>query len=190
MKKKSDLLTKKDIASELSENEPLSIRSVERYINLARVVPAVKGSGRGRHAKFRREDVDTIVGIYNAASEQRENQSTAITTTKPVALSPVAVITELMSNNLVGVQSLTQSLAESLDSCPIWLTREQALERTGLPGTWLDAAIASKELQHVGDGRGRRYHRADVRAFAERVQDRNFMSSLLLNHSKKKKAKR
>jgi hypothetical protein len=188
--KKQTLLTKEDIARELSENEPLSIRSVERYINLARVVPAVKGSGRGKQAKFRREDVDKVVAAYKAAAEKRENKSTtAITTTKPAALSPVAVITELMSNNLVVVQSLTQSLAESLDSCPIWLTREQALERTGLPRTWLDAAIASKELQHVGDGRGRRYHRADVRAFAGRVQDRNFLSSIL-NRSKKKKARR
>ena len=45
--KKPELLTKDDIARELSNGDaPLSIRSVERYIQLAGVEPAVKGSGR------------------------------------------------------------------------------------------------------------------------------------------------
>ena len=76
--KKAELLTKDSIARELSGgDEPLSIRSVERYIQLAGVEPAVKGSGRGKQAKFSRADVEKIKTAYKTAAERREQQSTA-----------------------------------------------------------------------------------------------------------------
>jgi hypothetical protein len=78
-----ELLTKEEIGRELSPDDPLSTRSVERYINIAGVKPAVKGGGAGRVAKFLRSDVEKIKAAYKAAAEQRETQSTALTATKP-----------------------------------------------------------------------------------------------------------
>src|SRR5215207_6429278 len=144
MKKKppaESLLTKPQIASELGgTGEPLSIRSVERYIQLANVRPVVKGSGRGKQAQFSRADVDKIKEAYHAAAEQREQRSTALTTTKPAAPAPVAVVAELIARNAEGFQTLSAAL----DSWPVWLTRAEALNRTGLPSTWFDAAVSKK----------------------------------------------
>jgi hypothetical protein len=173
--KKAELLTKDDIARELSEgDEPLSIRSVERYIQLAEVQPAVKGSGRGKQAKFNRADVEKIKTAYKAAAEKREQQSTALATTKPATPASVALVAELLSSNTEGFQRLQSAL----DTWPVWLTRVDALERTGLPVTWFDAGVRRGELPHVGEGRARRFHRDDVRNFAEKVRDRKYLGTL------------
>jgi hypothetical protein len=80
-------LTKVEIAHLLNPIEPLSIRSVERYIQRAGVKPLVKGKGRGGLSKYRREDVDVIVAAYHRTREEREAQpsgsrvSTALTCT-------------------------------------------------------------------------------------------------------------
>ncbi len=187
---KKGLLTKEEIARVLSPAEPLSTRSVERYIQLAGVTPAVKGSGRGKQAKFRREDVEKIKTAYGAAAERREQQkeSTALATTKPAALQPVAVVAELIGGNLTA-------LSAALDTWPVWLTKAEALERTGLPATWFDAGVrASRQkgegeekelpphgegLPYHGKGRGRRFHRDDLRAFAERIRDGKYLDNLL-----------
>jgi hypothetical protein len=174
--KKAELLTKDDIARELSADgdEPLSIRSVERYIQLAEVQPAVKGSGRGKQAKFSRADVEKIKTAYKTAAERREQQSTALATIKPATPASVALVAELLSSNTEGFQRLQSAL----DTWPVWLTRVDALERTGLPVTWFDAGVRHGELPHVGEGRGRRFHRDDVRSFAEKVRDRKYLGGL------------
>ncbi len=181
---KAQLLTKEDIARELSDpDDLLSIRSVERYINLAGIKPAVKGSGRGKQAKFRRADIEKIkaakLAAKRAAAEQKTKQSTALTTTKPAALAPVALVAELISSNAESFQTLRAAL----DTWPVWLTRSEAIERTGLPGAWFDVGVSKGELAAVGNGRGRRYHREDVRAFAERVRDVNYLNQLLAKQS-------
>jgi len=172
--KKPELMTKDEIGRELSPDAPLSDRSVQRYIALAEVQPAIKGSGRGNVAKFRREDVEKIKTAYQGAAEARDGQSTAISTTKPAMLQPVALVGELLTANVEGFQRLQNAL----DTWPVWLTRVEALERTGLPVTWLDAGIRRGELPHVGEGRGRRFHRDELRAFAERVRDRSYLAKL------------
>jgi len=172
--KKPELMTKDEIARELSPDAPLSDRSVQRYIALAEVAPAVKGSGRGNVAKFRRQDVEKIKAAYKAAAEARDGQSTALTTTKPATLQPVALVGELLNASAEGFQRLQAAL----DAWPVWLTRLAALERTGLPVTWLDAGIKAGQLPHIGEGRARRFHRDDVRAFAERVRDRSYLAEL------------
>jgi len=174
---KKDLLTKEDIARELSPAEPLSDRSVQRYIQLAGVEPAVKGSGRGKVAKFKREDVEKIKTAYKVAAETRAQTSTALTTTKPATLQRVALVEELIAANTEGFRTLQAAL----DTCPVWLTRTEAIERTGLPSTWFDAAVKSGDgaLPHKGRGRARRFHRDDVRLLAERVRDSEYLGKLL-----------
>jgi hypothetical protein len=172
----SDLLTKEEIAAMLNEAEPLSVRSVERYIELAKVTPAVKGKGRGSHSKFTREDAEKIRAAYQAAAEGRDKQSQALTTTKPASLQSVA-LSHLIDSQSEGFKSLS----DALDSWPTWLTKAQALERTGLPVTWFDAGVkkGAEGLPHVGEGRARRFHRDDVRAFAERVRGAEYLKDLL-----------
>jgi hypothetical protein len=174
---KKDLLTKEDIARELSPSDPLSDRSVQRYIQLAGVEPAVKGSGRGKVAKFQRADVEKIKTAYKVAAETRTQTSTALTPTKPATLQPVALVGELITANVEGFRLLQAAL----DTCPVWLTRTEAIERTGLPSTWFDAAVKSDDgaLPHIGEGRARRFHRDDVRLLAERVRDRKYLDKLL-----------
>jgi hypothetical protein len=177
MTKPSVLLTKEEIAVMLNEAEPLSVRSVERYIELAQVKPAVKGKGRGSHSKFTREDAEKIRAAYQTAAEGRDKQSTALVTTKHATPQSVALVADLISHQGEGFKSLS----DALDTWPTWLTKAQALERTGLPVTWFDAGVkkGAEGLPHVGEGRARRFHRDDVRAFAESVRDAEYLKGLL-----------
>jgi len=172
---KPELLTKNEIASELSPDAPLTVRSVERYIHLAKVTPAIKGSGRGRQAKFKREDVEKIKAAYKTAAEARDKQSTALTERPRAVMQPAAFVSELIESNAERFQSLQSAL----DAWPIWLSRSEAIARSGLPASWLDAGARSGELAHVGEGRGRRFHRDDVREFAGRVRDAAYLKKLL-----------
>ncbi len=176
---KKDLLTKDDIARELSPSDPLSDRSVQSYIQRAEVTPAEKGSGRGKVAKFRREDVEKIKAAYKVAAENRAQPSTALTATKPAMLQSVALVGDLINANVEGFRMLQAAL----DSCPVWLTRTEAIEHIGVPAAWFDAAVGATDngnkLPHVGEGRGRRFHREDVRAFAERIRDSEYLGKLL-----------
>lgn len=70
-------------------------------------------------------------------------------------------------------------MASALDSWPIWLSRGEAIERTGLPASWFDAGVRAGDLAHTGEGRGRRFHREDVRAFAERIREKDYLTGLL-----------
>ncbi len=69
------------------------------------------------------------------------------------------------------VVALVEALRAGVDSSPVWLTREQALGVSGLPVTWFDNAVREKRIPHVGEGRGRRYHREDVRRLAESLRE-------------------
>jgi hypothetical protein len=175
--KTEELLTKEDIARELAGEgqEPLSIRSVERYISLAGVAPAVKGSGRGKQARYARADVDKIVAAYTAAAEARTGGGTSLTTTRPSGVQRGLGVGELLASNREGFEALRAAL----DQWPVWLTRAEALERSGLPAGWFAAGARVGDLPHVGEGRGRRFHRDEVRAFAERARDGEYIASLL-----------
>lgn len=178
MKTMKKELTKEQIAEELSPGAPLSIRSVERYIQIANeggagIVPKVEGVGRGKKATYKRDDVEKIKAAYRAAQEaqkEREQGSTSLALHRPAATS--LAIAE-------GMRESYLALASALDSCPVWLSRAEAIERTGLPASWLDAGIRSGELAHIGEGRGRRFHRQDVRAFAEKVREKDYLAGLL-----------
>jgi hypothetical protein len=175
----NELLTKIEIARELSPDEPLTVRSVERYIQLANVAPVVKGSGRGKQAKFSRADVEKIKAAYHAATDLRNNQSTALTAPRAAMMQPAALVAQLIESNA----SQFQSLQAALDTWPVWMNRSDAITRSGLPAAWLDAGARSGELAHVGEGRGRRFHRDDVREFAARVRDAKFLKKLLKKKS-------
>jgi hypothetical protein len=172
----SDLLTKDDIARELNPAEPLSIRSVERYIQLAGVEPTEKGKGRGSHSKYSRRDVDKIVTAYRKAQaeQQAAKTSQALTTTKPASVERVALVGELMSSQAEGFKALSSTL----DPWPVWLTKQQAVDLAGIPAAYFDRGVRAGELPHIGAGTGRRYHRDDVRRFAERMREPGYIDGL------------
>ena len=165
---KNDLLTKEEIAAELSPppDEPLSIRSVERYIHLAGVVPVVKGSGRGKQAKFRREDVDKITSAYRAASERRENQSTALTTTKHATDFRVARVAEIV----MAVDELRAKVQPQADvGAKIMLTLADAAALSSLSENHLREAIKAKKLKGRIIGRGYKIKRVDLDAYIKKL---------------------
>jgi hypothetical protein len=170
----SDLLTKEDIARELNPEEPLSIRSVERYIELAGVMPTVKGKGRGSLSKYSREDADKIVTAYHAAQAEQQNRSQAVATRKPDALERVAFVGELMNRQDEGFKALSSAL----DPWPVWISRKDAIELSGVPAAYFNAGVKAGELPHVGRGTGRRYHRDDVRRFADRMREPGYIDGL------------
>jgi excisionase family DNA binding protein len=163
---KDVLLTKEDIARELSDSDnPLSIRSVERYIHLANIKPAVKGSGRGKQAKFRRADVEKIKTAKLAAAEQREQQSTALTTTKPVAFTPVALVAEWKT----ALETQTKAMAAVPITAKLTLSLSEAAELSGLSKGLLLEAIHSKKLKAAIRGRGWNCKRMDLDDYIKKL---------------------
>lgn len=174
---KDDLVTKEEIRDALEKaGHRMHPRTIEKKLSLAGIEPVEKGSGRGKQAKYRRADAERIL----LAGEE---QSTALTTTRPAAL--VALVAEAMTNNAAGFQSLRAAL----DSWPVWLTRLDAIARTGLPATWFDAGVRKGELIPLGNGRARRYDRDNVRHFAARMKDAGYLRRLLTKPTKPTKGK-
>jgi excisionase family DNA binding protein len=164
---KKDLLTKEDIGQLLSPHDPLSVRSVERYISLANVKPAVRGSGRGKLAKFNREDAEKIQAAYVAASQARDQQSTALTTTKP-------------ANVALGARGAQQTLADALTAiaAPVRLAEKlllsipEAAMLSGVSADKLRSAVKSgklKAIKSVGRGLGK-IHRDELEKYAKSLK--------------------
>jgi excisionase family DNA binding protein len=167
--KKQNLLTKEDIARELSPNESFSIRSVERYLKLAKVKAEVKGSGRGRQAKFKREDVDKVVAAYKVAAQKRENQSTALTTTKPAALSRVAVVAEILEV-IEAVRAASPQPPTLTDIAQKFtLSLIEASRLSGLSRGHLREAIEAKKLKARIIGKGWRVKRENLVEYVRKL---------------------
>jgi hypothetical protein len=187
------LLTKEQIGRELNPDDPLGVRSVERYIALAGVEPAVKGKGRGHQSKYSRADVAKIVEAYRTAQERQQQPGQALARTTPGGLDRAAALVEMMSEQAEGFARVVESnerLREVADSWPVWMSKAQATERAGIPASYFDAGVRAGELPHIGGGTGRRYHREDVRAFAARMREPGFIEGLLKKaRAGKRKAK-
>jgi hypothetical protein len=74
-------------------------------------------------------------------------------------------------------------LRAAADSWPVWLTKAQALELSGLAPTWFAAGVKAGELPHAGAGRARRYHRDAVRSFADQVRVPAYLERLLASRA-------
>lgn len=168
----TDLLTKRQIAAEFSDGDKeMSVRNVERMLSEANIKPAVAATGRGHESKYRREDVERMRAARAVAAEKRAEGTQALqTTTKPA----VALV-ELLE----GQRASFSELAATLDPWPVWMTTKQALELSGLAPSWLYAGLRKGELAVVGTRRTRRIHRDDLRRFAERVREADYLKTLL-----------
>jgi hypothetical protein len=110
---------------------------------------------------------------YKAAAEARAG-GTSLQTTRPGGVQRAAAVAELERNT-----EALLNLRATLDPWPVWMTKAQALRRSGLPASWFNSGARSGDLPHVGEGRGRRFHRDEVRAFSERVRDSSYLAGLL-----------
>jgi excisionase family DNA binding protein len=169
MSKKDELLTKEQIAAELSDNpqEPLSIRSVERYIQIANIRPTVRGTGRGHQSKYSRADVDKLIIAYRKSQEARETgRSQALTTTKPTAGFVEQLVLEQLS---LAIKSANATPQVSLE-VKIFLTLKEAAALSGLSHDYLLRAIKDKKLKaRLNElGRGYRIKRTDLEVFANK----------------------
>jgi len=173
-----ELLTKEEIGRELNPDEPLSVRSVERYIQLAEVEPTVKGKGRGQLSRYARADVEKIAEAYRRAKAEQQaarEGSHALTTTRGTSIERAGLVGGLLDAQNEGLRALSSVL----DPWPPWLTTKAALELSGLPHSWLYAGLRKGELPSHGTPHTRRIHRDDLRAFIERTREPEFVAELL-----------
>jgi len=65
-----------------------------------------------------------------------------------------------------------QSAAGNGNGYPVWLTKTQALELSGLPFKWIERAVREQKLKPIGAGRAWRIHRGDLLALVESLRSR------------------
>jgi hypothetical protein len=190
-----DEVTKQEAAVLLSfTDEPITTRSVERYVHDGKLQPVKQlAGGRGKTVRFRTTDVlklrTEMVRQGEQAELQRREGREALTATKRDRIS-VAVVGELVAHleqqrgeQIQFGERLVESLGQHLamserlgeklvaeiarhDPRPVWLTREQALELSGLPASLLQQGIKDERLHPIGKGRGWRLNRDELLAFS------------------------
>ena len=152
-------MTKEEVAQALG----CSTRQVEKYAHEKRlgVVEYVRGK-RGRQARYKPEEVERLKGELQRAESEVIGHSPA-----PVGLSRQS------STTPAGLERFAELIAERLrpaDPRPLWLTRAQAAEVSGLPLRWIDRAVKAGQLRPIGHGHGWRVHRDDGLRLAESLK--------------------
>jgi excisionase family DNA binding protein len=166
-----DLLTKEQIARELAPKDakPLSVRSVERYINLAEVSPAELGSGRGNQSKFRRVDVEKIKAAYKIATTKREKKTTSLAIVKPATRTHDALLDLRLQQ---GISTLNQNGKErplAHISVKLMLTVAEAAALSNLSEDFLMKAIKAGKLIGKVIGRSYKIKRPDLDAYIKKL---------------------
>ncbi len=150
-------MNKKDAAAVLQ----VSVRLVEKYASEGRLgeVRYVRGK-TGKQADFDPASVERLRAELESVDRQlvAPNRRAASLDGALAEQPPVALM------------ALAEALRSAVDSSPVWLTKVEALKASGVPARWFDRAAREGQLPHIGAGRGRRFHRADVRRWAESLR--------------------
>jgi hypothetical protein len=159
-------------------------RAVERYkkqgrLSARKVKVTRKDGKKGEVLDFDERELQTLKDELDSPSQVISPQVARMEPQdEPGALIPSAglqILAELLQRQERGQTAL---VAVS-DPWPVWMPRAKALELAGLPATWFDAGVRKGELRPTGAGRARRFHRDDVRAFAELVREPAYLARLL-----------
>lgn len=147
-------MNKKEVAEALG----VSIRRVETFASEGRLGEVRYVRGRtGKQADFDPEVVERLKAelesVDTPADAPHAGGSALVAPTQAAALRQLA--------------ALLQS-ARPVDTRPVLLTREQAVEATGLPPTWLRLAVKARAVEQIGRGRAARLRRDEVLALAAR----------------------
>jgi hypothetical protein len=169
MKEVRETFTKREAMQETGA----SAKTIER-----RLQPV--GTQPGKHGKeslYARSDVFRLrdeLGYRKPAGEPLTPDSYDTGGDSPdTALAPAGVLRIFEQIVLRQRES-----AASLDPWPVWMTKAKAVELSGIPASYFDRGVKAGELPHVGRGTGRRYHRDDVRRFAEKMRKPGFIEGL------------
>jgi len=150
-------MNKKDASAALQ----VSIRLVEKYASEGRLgeVKYVRGK-TGKQADFDPASVEKLKAELESVDRQliapnrrAANLNGALSEQTPPA-----------------VMALVEALRSAVDTSPVWLTKGEALKASGIPERWFDRAVRAGLVPHIGEGRGRRFHRSDVRRYAESLR--------------------
>lgn len=166
-----ETVTKQEAAALLGVT---STRSVERYVSEGKLHPVEQtAGGRGKTVSFKTADVLALKTEMERRAEtnalQRQEGREALTTTKGDRGSAVAVVASLLEQHMAMTERLGAKLDEALsrhDPRPLWLTREQALEISGLPASVLQQGIRDGRLSPLGRGRAWRLSRDELLLFS------------------------
>jgi hypothetical protein len=170
----------KEAAEQLERSE----RAVLRYKDAGRL-SARKVKVKGEDGKTREVldfDADEVKALKAELDSPSQTISPQVQRIAPqdesAALAPVAGL-HFLQKLFEGQTRGFEELRAVSDSWPVWLMRKQALEVTGLAPSWLAAGVRRGELPYTGTPHTRRFHRDDLRAFAERVKDAEYLARLL-----------
>ncbi len=155
-------MNKEEVAKALE----CSTRQVEKYAHENRlgVVEYVKGK-RGRQASYKPEEVERLKGELERERSEVIGQAPA-----PSALSPRPPASLAQPGALERFAEMIAASVRPADTRPVWLTKAQAVEVSGLPARWIDRAVKNERLKPIGHGHGWRVHRDDVLALAESLR--------------------
>jgi hypothetical protein len=135
----------------------VSVRLVEKYAGEGRLgeVRYVRGK-TGKQADYDPEAVERLRLELESVDTQAEPSQGS-----------QALVAPAQAHALRQLAALLQS-ARPVDTRPVLLTREQAVEASGLPATWLRLAVKRGAVEQIGKGRAARLRRDEVLALASR----------------------
>jgi hypothetical protein len=147
-------MNKKEAAAALG----ISLRLVEKYAGEGRLgdVRYVRGK-TGKQADYDSEAVERLRAELESVDRPAD----------PPHAGGSALVAPAQAAAFRQLAALLQS-ARPVDPRPVLLTREQAVEATGLPPTWLRLAVKARAVEQIGRGRAARLRRDEVLALAAR----------------------
>jgi len=161
-------MNKKEVAEALG----CSTRQVEKHVSTGRLgVKEYRRGKHGREAVYDPEQVERLRVELEAEQAQVIGTPGALEKVKPPALSGLpgeqaGRALELLAEirDALGARQLPPA---PLDTRPLWLTKAQAVEVTGLPARRIAEAVKAQRVAHIGRGSGWRCCRDDVLKLAE-----------------------
>lgn len=148
-------MNKKDASTALG----VSVRLVEKYAAEGRLgqVRYVRGK-TGKVADYDTAEVERLKAELESVDTQLETSPGS--RTGLVAPAQAAAFRQFAE--------LLQAAVRPVDTRPVLLTREQAVEASGLPLTWIRLAVKRGAVEQIGRGRAARLRRDEVLALAAR----------------------
>lgn len=157
-----ELLTKSEAVARLNVSE----RSLERYVKAGRITPVYQTGtdSKGRTsqlAHFAASDLDALKAAMDAPTPAPMVKTIDVA---PVSDKPARqpdITTQPDNPTLAALVALSANAAS-----PLWLSLKEAAGLSGLPLADLRRAVQSGELANIRTGRGVRFRRDAVLAWA------------------------
>lgn len=147
----------------------VSVRRVEKFDEEGRLGRKVYVRGKtGKQRDFEPEAVERLkaelesVDVALEAPNRRAGDSAGLASPNVTPQDFAAMIAEAMRP--------VMAQARPVDTRPLWLTKAEAVEVSGLPARRIAEAVKVGSVAHIGRGSGWRVHRDDVLKLAESLR--------------------